>query len=65
MNTKRRYAGTAVFLLAAVLLMPLHAKPYMPEDVVWTTQSRNSSESMPCGGHDIGMNIWSWLTLIG
>lgn len=58
MNTKRRYAGTAVFLLAAVLLMPLHAKPYMPEDVVWTTQSRNSSESMPCGGHDIGMNIW-------
>lgn len=24
----------------------------------WTTQSRNSSESMPCGGGDIGMNVW-------
>ena len=29
-----------------------------PEDYVWTTQSRNSSESMPCGGGDIGMNVW-------
>ena len=24
----------------------------------WTTQSRNSSESMPCGGGDVGMNVW-------
>lgn len=31
-----------------------------PEDynIVWTTQSGNSSESMPCGGGDIGMNVW-------
>lgn len=27
-------------------------------NVVWTTQSHNSSESMPCGGGDIGMNVW-------
>lgn len=27
-------------------------------DVVWTTQSKNASESMPCGGGDIGMNVW-------
>ena len=27
-------------------------------NVVWTTQSKNSSESMPCGGHDIGLNVW-------
>ncbi|MDP4262802.1 MAG: DUF5703 domain-containing protein [Bacteroidota bacterium] len=27
-------------------------------DIVWTSQSKNSSESMPCGGGDIGMNIW-------
>lgn len=26
--------------------------------VVWDTPSRNSSESMPCGGGDIGMNVW-------
>ncbi len=34
------------------------AADYVPRDYVWTTQSRNSSESMPCGGHDIGMNVW-------
>ena len=27
-------------------------------DYVWTSPSQNSSESMPCGGGDIGMNIW-------
>lgn len=27
-------------------------------NVVWTTPSKNSSESMPCGGGDIGLNVW-------
>jgi hypothetical protein len=27
-------------------------------NIVWTTQSKNSSEAMPCGGGDIGMNVW-------
>lgn len=27
-------------------------------NVVWTTPSKNSSESMPCGGGDIGLNAW-------
>jgi hypothetical protein len=27
-------------------------------NIVWTTQSQNSSESMPCGGGDIGLNVW-------
>ncbi len=31
---------------------------YEPRDYVWTSQSKNSSESMPVGGHDIGMNVW-------
>ncbi len=26
--------------------------------VSWNTQSLNSSESMPCGGGEIGMNVW-------
>lgn len=34
------------------------ASDYVPADYVWTTQSHNSSESMPCGGHDIGLNVW-------
>lgn len=27
-------------------------------DYVWTTPSHNSSESMPCGGGGVGMNVW-------
>ena len=27
-------------------------------NIVWTSQSQNASESMPCGGGDIGMNVW-------
>ncbi|MDN3587642.1 DUF5703 domain-containing protein [Pedobacter aquatilis] len=28
------------------------------ENVIWTTQSLNSAESMPVGGGDIGLNLW-------
>jgi Domain of unknown function (DUF5703) len=27
-------------------------------NIVWSSQSSNSSQSMPCGGGDIGMNVW-------
>lgn len=27
-------------------------------NVVWNTQSRDPSESMPCGGGDVGLNVW-------
>lgn len=27
-------------------------------DIVWTSQSKNSGESMPCGGGDVGLNVW-------
>ncbi len=27
-------------------------------NIIWNTQSKNSSESMPCGGGDIGVNVW-------
>ena len=27
-------------------------------NVVWTSPSKNASESMPCGGGDIGTNVW-------
>ncbi|MDO4819650.1 MAG: DUF5703 domain-containing protein, partial [Prevotella sp.] len=46
-----------VFLSAIVSFGSL-AKDYYPADYVWTSQSRNSSESMPCGGCDVGMNVW-------
>ncbi len=47
--------------LALLLLACLRGtamEEYVPEPYSWTTQSKNSSESMPCGGHDIGMNVW-------
>jgi len=37
----------------------LFAQTSVPNyNIVWTTQSKNASESMPCGGGDIGLNIW-------
>lgn len=27
-------------------------------NLIWNRQSENSSESMPCGGGDIGLNVW-------
>ena len=27
-------------------------------NVIWNSQSRNSAESMPCGGGDVGLNVW-------
>lgn len=48
----------SLLILLFSLSLALNAGDYTPSDYVWTTQSRNSSESMPCGGHDIGMNVW-------
>ena len=27
-------------------------------NVIWTSQSKNSGESMPVSGGDIGLNVW-------
>ena len=45
-------------LLMFMVTVALAAADYVPRDYIWTSQSKNSSESMPCGGHDIGMNVW-------
>ena len=26
--------------------------------VIWTSQSKNAPESMPCGDSDMGLNVW-------
>lgn len=33
-------------------------KELLNNNIIWTTQSKNSSESMPVGGGDIGVNVW-------
>ena len=45
-------------LLLLIGFKGIFAKDYVPDPYTWTSQSKNSSESMPCGGHDIGMNVW-------
>jgi hypothetical protein len=32
--------------------------PVLPANLVWTSQSESSAGSMPCGGGDIGLNVW-------
>lgn len=55
-------------MIAKLLLIVIASLPFSAAaqnaaigdgDIVWTTASQNSSESMPCGGGDIGMNVWA------
>ena len=56
MNYRIQIVGIFVWLIALY--------SYTQDDilnmynVVWNSQSENSSESMPCGGGDIGLNVW-------
>jgi hypothetical protein len=43
------------FIFACIPMLAQTAGSY---NIVWQSQSKNSSESMPCGGGDIGMNVW-------
>ena len=44
-------------LFLILLFIPLFVWG-LPADIVWHSQSRNSSESMPVGGGSLGMNVW-------
>lgn len=46
------------FFLFLLIVNILSVSAQQNYDVVWTSQSSNASESMPCGGGDIGMNVW-------
>ena len=46
--------GLGVLLLLFLLFCSFTIEP----NYIWTSPSHNSSESMPCGGGDIGMNVW-------
>ena len=45
------------FLLFIVYFL-FHVVSAQPADYEWRSPSKNASESMPCGGGDIGMNVW-------
>lgn len=46
------------FCLILVVVSVLVPRSLHASSVIWNTPSQNSSESMPCGGGDIGMNVW-------
>jgi hypothetical protein len=41
-----------------ILIVDSIAQAPVNYNIIWTTQSKNASESMPCGGGDIGLNVW-------
>ena len=47
-----------LFSLFLMLIIGVQVLRAQHANVVWNTPSRNSSESMPCGGGDIGLNVW-------
>ncbi len=47
-----------IYLIITMIFVGVSTLWSQHANVVWNTPSRNSSESMPCGGGDIGMNIW-------
>ena len=62
-NFKMKNRNTIYFLLLNFLLaISFQCYTQLTKldnyNVVWTSQSQNSSESMPCGGGDIGLNVW-------
>lgn len=63
-STKRKFqiSNLKFALLCAFVTMWFNsiAQPKALDNynIVWHTQSKNASESMPCGGGDIGNNVW-------
>ncbi|MBO5663558.1 MAG: hypothetical protein J6R95_02105, partial [Bacteroidales bacterium] len=53
----------SIFFLSTMALLQAKEEVMQPifgdsYNIVWNSQSANSSESMPCGGGDVGMNVW-------
>ncbi len=52
----RFYILLFLSILSAVYLS---AQSIPDHNIIWNTQSTNSRQSMPCGGGDIGLNVWT------
>lgn len=58
MNTFYGRLVGLLFLVATVNILSAQTVQLDQYNVVWKSQSKNSGESMPCGGGDIGLNVW-------
>ncbi len=47
-----------IFLLVAFFSVKAQIPTLKNYNQIWTTQSKNASESMPLGGGDMGCNVW-------
>ncbi|WP_455585580.1 DUF5703 domain-containing protein [Bacteroides sp.] len=47
-----------LFLIVFGLMIGMSARVSGHANLIWKTPSADSSGSMPCGGGDIGMNVW-------
>lgn len=58
---RRKINRTALLLFFFYTGLTTAAQPKELDDcnLIWTTQSKNSGESMPCGGGSIGLNVWT------
>jgi hypothetical protein len=58
MNTKNVLLVTGIFV-CSLLPLATPAQPVLPSyNITWNSQSQNAAGSMPCGGGDIGLNVW-------
>ena len=56
----RNAVGVVALAVSFSILFPQNSRAQLSAyNPVWTSQSRNSSESMPLGGGDIGLNVWT------
>jgi hypothetical protein len=56
MSKTKIFTVTLLLLVIQLSAAEHYTRKYNP---VWLNSSQNSSESMPCGGGDIGLNVWS------
>lgn len=55
---KKQVIVISIILISAWLFKANAQNKQVHANLVWTSQSDNSAESMPCGGGDIGLNVW-------
>ncbi|MDO7846217.1 DUF5703 domain-containing protein [Hymenobacter sp. M29] len=49
-----------LLLFLSILPCFAHAQTELAtNNIIWTSPSRNAGESMPCGGGDVGLNVWT------
>lgn len=57
-NSKISVCASLMLLFSAVLPLKADRPDISQYNLLWKSQSSNSGQSMPCGGGDIGLNLW-------